>query len=106
MSWTFPCLRLLPASARGWLVPTSSRPAMRRDFVGRRTVEQTALADPGVALSEVGKMTSKPNRFAKLPRAVRLEDTVGSVDTREIPDPEGGRDTDRDFLIRYGLGAL
>jgi len=51
-------------------------------------------------------MTSKPNRFAQLPRAVRLEDTVGSVDTREIPDPDGGRDTDRDFLIRYGLGAL
>ena len=31
---------------------------------------------------------------------------VEEVDTRAVPDPEGGRDTDRDFLIRYGVGGL
>jgi hypothetical protein len=51
-------------------------------------------------------MTADKKRFAKLPEPVRLEDTVESVDTRTVPDPEGGRDTDRDFVIRYGLGAL
>ena len=45
-------------------------------------------------------------RFSRLPDPIRLEDTVEAVDTREIPDPEGGRDTDRDFMIRYGLFGL
>jgi hypothetical protein len=31
---------------------------------------------------------------------------VEEVETRAVPDPEGGHDTDRDFLIRYGLGGL
>jgi hypothetical protein len=48
----------------------------------------------------------EPKRFAQLPEPIRLEDTVEEVDTRVAPDPEGGRDTDRDFLIRYGLGGL
>ena len=51
-------------------------------------------------------MTPDKDRFAKLPKRVRLEDTITSAETEPVPDPEGGRDTDRDFLIRYGLGAL
>ena len=46
------------------------------------------------------------SRFSRLPAPIRLEDTVEAVDTREVPDPEGGRDTDRDFMIRYGLFGL
>jgi hypothetical protein len=45
-------------------------------------------------------------RFRRLPEPVRLEDTVAEVDVRPVPDPEAGRNTDRDFLIRYGLGGL
>ena len=45
-------------------------------------------------------------RFARLPVSTRPEDMVEVVETREVPDPEGGRDTDRDFLIRYGMGGL
>lgn len=45
-------------------------------------------------------------RFDRLPEPIRLEDTVEETDTRPVPDPEAGRDTDRDFLIRYGLGGL
>ncbi|MCW2789768.1 MAG: hypothetical protein JWQ91_2384 [Aeromicrobium sp.] len=42
--------------------------------------------------------------FATLPTRVRLEDTITSQETEPAPDPEGGRDTERDFLIRYGFG--
>ena len=45
-------------------------------------------------------------RFSRLPAPIRLEDTVEAVDTRPVPDPEAGRNTDRDFLIRYGVGGL
>jgi hypothetical protein len=44
------------------------------------------------------------HRFSRLPRRVRPEDTITTKDTGPVPDPEGGRDTDRDFLIRYGFG--
>ncbi len=44
-----------------------------------------------------------PDRFRTLPAHVRLEDTITSQDIEPVPDPEGGRDTDRDFLIRYGV---
>ena len=47
-----------------------------------------------------------PKRFTRLPAPVRLEDTVEESDARPVPDPEAGRDTDRDFLFRYGLGGL
>ena len=41
------------------------------------------------------------SRFAKLPEPVRLDDTVTTQDVQSPPDPESGRDTDRDFLLRY-----
>jgi hypothetical protein len=40
-------------------------------------------------------------RFAVLPRPIKLEDTIASHEVRVAPDPEAGRDTDRDFLLRY-----
>ncbi len=49
---------------------------------------------------------SENRRFARLPQPIRPEDMVEEVETRAVPDPEGGQDTDRDFLIRYGLGGL
>jgi hypothetical protein len=45
-------------------------------------------------------------RFSRLPDPIRLEDTVEETDTRAVPDPEGGRNTDRDFMIRYGVLGL
>ena len=41
-------------------------------------------------------------RFKQLPEHIRLEDTITSQDVEPVPDPEGGMDTDRAFLIRYG----
>ena len=43
-------------------------------------------------------------RFKHLPERIRVEDTVESHDTNVARDPEGGRDTDRDFMIRYSGG--
>jgi len=40
-------------------------------------------------------------RFKRLPERVRLEDTVETHDTNVARDPEGGRDTDRDFMFRH-----
>ena len=45
-----------------------------------------------------------PERFKRLPERVKLEDTVESQETDAARDPEGGRDTDRDFMIRYSGG--
>jgi hypothetical protein len=47
---------------------------------------------------------SGSQRFKHLPDHVKLEDTVESQDTHVPQDPEGGRDTDRDFMIRYSAG--
>jgi hypothetical protein len=44
--------------------------------------------------------------YARLPQRIPVEDTIEGVDVRSVPDPEAGRDTDRDFLIRYGLAGL
>ena len=49
---------------------------------------------------------TESRRFSRLPAPFRREDMVEEVDTRAVPDPEGGRDTDRDFTIRYGLFGL
>jgi hypothetical protein len=40
-------------------------------------------------------------RFEVLPKLVKLEDTIASHEVRDALDPEAGRDTDRDFLLRY-----
>jgi len=40
-------------------------------------------------------------QYRTLPDPVRLEDTVPLVETVEARDPEMGRDTDRDFMLRH-----
>ncbi len=42
-------------------------------------------------------------RFSCLPAPTRLEDTIAHHDVRPVPDPEAGRDTERDFLLRHAL---
>jgi hypothetical protein len=50
---------------------------------------------------DIAEPASDSQRFKRLPERVRLEDTVASQDTRVARDPEGGRDTDRDFMFRH-----
>jgi len=40
-------------------------------------------------------------RYRPLPPPVRLEDTVEVKETDPAPDPAGGRDPERDFMLRY-----
>jgi hypothetical protein len=49
----------------------------------------------------IAEPASDPQRFTRLPERVRVEDTVESKDTNVARDPEGGRDTDRDFMFRH-----
>jgi hypothetical protein len=45
--------------------------------------------------------TADPDRFRHLPEPVRIEDTVTTKDEVAHADPEAGRDTNRDFMLRY-----
>lgn len=45
------------------------------------------------------KQTS--GRYRHLPEPVRLEDTLAVKDTAPVPDPDSGRDPERDFMLRY-----
>lgn len=46
-----------------------------------------------------------PDRFKHLPEPVRPEDMVTSQETEPPPDPQGGRNTETDFLLRYGAAG-
>ena len=43
-----------------------------------------------------------PAYFKRLPRQPKLRDTIASHPVTPAADPHGGRDTERDFVIRYG----
>ena len=62
--------------------------------MGEHEKEQDPTTDP----------QTDTQRFKHLPEPIRLEDMVESQDTDAARDPEGGRDTDRDFMIRYSGG--
>jgi hypothetical protein len=53
--------------------------------------------EPGSAT----KPESDSQRFKRLPERIKLEDTVESQAADFARDPEGGRDTNRDFMIRF-----
>jgi hypothetical protein len=38
--------------------------------------------------------------YRHLPAPIRLEDTVAEVDTRPVPDPDGGIDPETAFVLR------
>ncbi|MGI8613972.1 MAG: hypothetical protein ACR2KL_08560 [Nocardioidaceae bacterium] len=40
--------------------------------------------------------------FDTLPSAVDFSELVATQDTGPVPDPQGGRDSERDFMLRYG----
>jgi hypothetical protein len=65
---------------------------MTKREADRDAAEQPEQPEPGT------------QRFKKLPEPIKLEDTVETKETRDARDPEDGRDTDRDFMIRYSGG--
>jgi hypothetical protein len=43
-------------------------------------------------------------RYRHLPEPIDLDATIASQETDPAPDPEGGRNTEHDFMLRYGAG--
>ncbi|HEX5405791.1 MAG TPA: hypothetical protein VFX16_26245 [Pseudonocardiaceae bacterium] len=46
-----------------------------------------------------------PQRFQHLPEPIDPKDMVTSVEVEPPPDPLGGRNTETDFMLRYGAGG-
>jgi hypothetical protein len=46
-------------------------------------------------------MTRPENDYQHLPQPVRVEDTISTKEAAPVADPEAGRDTERDFMLRY-----
>jgi hypothetical protein len=44
-------------------------------------------------------------RFQHLPERIRPEDMVTTQVTEPPPDPDGGRNPETDFMLRYGAGG-
>lgn len=42
--------------------------------------------------------------YSHLPEPIALEDTITTQETTDAPDPTMGRDTETEFLLRYGAG--
>jgi hypothetical protein len=63
---------------------------------------------PGSAKQATGRSAAdqpRSGRFTHLPERIDPKDTVTSKRVDPPRDPEGGRDTERDFLLRYGSGG-
>jgi hypothetical protein len=73
---------------------------MRPKWWPRRT---RRTGEPGRA-TEVSA-EDRATRFTHLPERVDPKDTATSQRVDPPRDPEGGRDTERDFLLRYGAGG-
>jgi hypothetical protein len=52
-------------------------------------------------MAEKKKPSDAPD-YRHLPEPVRLEDTVAEQEVRPVPDPDGGKDPEQIFLLRYG----
>jgi len=59
---------------------------------GQRSVATTSTADQD--------KPAQSARFRSLPERIRPEDMTTAQETEPPPDPEMGRDTDHDFLMR------
>jgi hypothetical protein len=48
-----------------------------------------------------GVVDEPRDRWKHLPEPVSLEDTRETYDVEPVPDPTVGRDTERDFMLRW-----
>lgn len=63
-------------------------------------MDDDAVSSPQVS----GPQVSDPRAahpFSVLPEPVRLEDTVAGQDVTPARDPENGRDTETEFMLRH-----
>jgi hypothetical protein len=45
--------------------------------------------------------SAKGGPYSSLPKEIKLEDTIAGIESDPVPDPEAGRDAERDFMLRY-----
>lgn len=61
------------------------------------TEAETIAVDPAGA----GEPMSEPHPYAVLPEPIRPEDMVTSQDVTFAQDPEFGRNTETEFMLKY-----
>lgn len=59
---------------------------------------------PDGSAEQDGSTARWREKYSELPPLVDPADAVISVDPDDPPDPEGGRNTEQDFVARHGLG--
>jgi hypothetical protein len=47
--------------------------------------------------------TEGTERWKRLPEPIKLEDTREIHEAAPVPDPQAGRDTERDFMLRWAV---
>jgi hypothetical protein len=45
--------------------------------------------------------TEDAERYRHLPEPIDLEETISTKEVEPAPDPDAGRDPERDFMLRY-----
>lgn len=54
------------------------------------------------ALPPVAELWATPvTDFRTLPEPIRVEDTIAEKDVREAPDPDFGRDSNHEWMLRH-----
>lgn len=52
-----------------------------------------------------GNAEEPGDRYRKLPKCIQGEDMIVTKETRPVPDPKMGRDTETDFMLRNAGGS-
>ena len=50
---------------------------------------------------ELSKQSGRTPDYSRLPEPIDVQDTIASQEAAPSPDPDGGRDPERDFMLRY-----
>ena len=85
----------------------STVPGLREVSVSSRRHGRNNRSDPPAPRRERSAIEVERTptaRWRTLPTPIGMDEMRTSQDTHGTPDPEGGRNPDRDFLLRYAGG--
>lgn len=57
---------------------------------------------PGTEATPAPQDLGEPPDVRRLPEPIALEDTVAAQDVHPVPDPQGGRDANHEWMLRHG----
>jgi hypothetical protein len=79
---------------------------MRLKWWSRKSrADDEPVPPPGKSERPAGGAQATARRYTHLPERVDPKQMVTSKRADPARDPEGGRDTERDFLLRHGAGG-